>query len=208
MDKNAILEKINSYDQWRHKIEVAPGIFTPGQRDPRAKLAHLKLPDSLAGKRVLDIGTADGFFSFECERRGAPEVVSLDTRPPTGFSIAGDLIGTRAKYVQGSLYDLPSNFEKFDLVLFIDVLYHLTDPVEALRKIRSLCQGELCLTTVFHVDEASTMRFLPFADDYASGSNYWSVSPCCLRQMVDYSGFEVVDFWTFSDRICMWARAK
>lgn len=208
MDTAVILEKINSFTQWRHKIEVAPGIFTPGQRDPKAKLAHLRMPERLDGRRVLDIGAADGFFTFECERRGASEVVSVDTRPPTGFRIAGDLIGTNAKYVQGSLYELPRTLGEFDMVLLIDVLYHLTDPVEALRRIRNLCSGDLCLTTVCHEDEAPTMRFLPFSDDYASGSNYWSVSPSCLREMVNFCGFDVIDCWTFSDRIGMWARAK
>ena len=52
------------------------GIVTPGWSDPKVdKLPHFGLPASMTGMRVLDIGNAEGFFSFEAERRGAAEVV-------------------------------------------------------------------------------------------------------------------------------------
>ena len=59
---------------WWHQIEIAPGIVTPGPDHSAEKLKLFQSPADLTGKRVLDIGAFDGFFSFECERRGAAEV--------------------------------------------------------------------------------------------------------------------------------------
>ena len=66
-----VREKIDSVPHWYHRFEFSPGVTTPGVNNSSAALAALELPDDLSGLRVLDIGARDGFFSFECERRGA-----------------------------------------------------------------------------------------------------------------------------------------
>jgi tRNA (mo5U34)-methyltransferase len=63
--------------RWYHVLEL-PGVTTPGWFDVRATVARVPLPASLAGKRCLDVGTWDGFWAFEMERRGAAEVVAVD----------------------------------------------------------------------------------------------------------------------------------
>jgi tRNA (mo5U34)-methyltransferase len=74
---------IAGHSHWyHHRIELALGIVTPGTNDCEQILASL----DLAGKRVLDIGTWDGFFSFVCERRGAEVVVDYMPAEATGFS--------------------------------------------------------------------------------------------------------------------------
>jgi tRNA (mo5U34)-methyltransferase len=62
---------------WYHTIDLGHGIVTPGVYDHRPLLRYYGIPESLAGKTVLDIGTASGFFAFEFERRGA-SVVATD----------------------------------------------------------------------------------------------------------------------------------
>lgn len=61
---------------WYHTIELAPGIATPGQVDMREAAARA-LPADLSGRRALDVGTFDGFWAYEMERRGA-DVVAID----------------------------------------------------------------------------------------------------------------------------------
>ena len=61
---------------WYHSIELAPGVVTPGQVDLRGLAARV-LPDDLSGLRALDVGTFDGFWAFELERRGA-QVIAID----------------------------------------------------------------------------------------------------------------------------------
>src|SRR5262245_34297053 len=127
-------KRIAAHEHWYHQIEVAPGVVTPGINDSQQILAALRLPERLDGQRVLDIGARDGFFSFECERRGA-EVVAIDSMPPeqTGFPIAKELVGSGVEMLQRNVYDLsPEEFGSFDLILFLGVLYHLRDPMLAL----------------------------------------------------------------------------
>src|ERR1700722_811980 len=64
--------------KWYHVIELGQGTVTPGWFDMRPFVGHYGLPDRLDGLRVLDVGSWDGFWAFEMERRGAAEVVALD----------------------------------------------------------------------------------------------------------------------------------
>jgi len=64
--------------RWWHVMEVAPGVETPGSWDLRPTAELMPWPASLSGARCLDIGTMDGFWAFELERRGAAEVLAID----------------------------------------------------------------------------------------------------------------------------------
>jgi tRNA (mo5U34)-methyltransferase len=112
--------------------------------------AKTQIPSDLTGKRVLDIGAWNGCFSFECERRGASEVVAYGLENPdvTGFNRLKVLLSSKVKYVQGSVYTLsPVPLGEFDLILFFGVLYHLRYPLLALDRIRSVSRGDLLVET-------------------------------------------------------------
>jgi SAM-dependent methyltransferase len=157
---------------WYHTIELAPGVKTPGAVDLRA-VAERILPADLSGKRALDVGTFDGFWAFEMERRGA-EVVALDVErveaaewPPAsrtemerrarewgvelgrGFALASELLGSSARRVICNVYDLSPDAigGPVDFAFSGAILLHLRDPVRALERIRSVLrpQGELRL---------------------------------------------------------------
>jgi 2-polyprenyl-3-methyl-5-hydroxy-6-metoxy-1,4-benzoquinol methylase len=66
-----------STHSWYHTIEFPDGSATPGQFDHRDLVPHYGLPEDLAGKRALDVGSGNGFWAFELEKRGA-DVTSLD----------------------------------------------------------------------------------------------------------------------------------
>ena len=68
---------IGQVSVWRHNITVADGVVTPGTENCYDELKQFRFPDSFAGRRVLDVGCSDGFYSFETERRGAAEVVAV-----------------------------------------------------------------------------------------------------------------------------------
>src|SRR5437763_15483010 len=68
--------------QWYHTLELAPGIVTPGWLDHRPVVQRIPLPQSLVGRRCLDVGTFNGFWAFEMERRGAAEVIGVDVLDP------------------------------------------------------------------------------------------------------------------------------
>jgi 2-polyprenyl-3-methyl-5-hydroxy-6-metoxy-1,4-benzoquinol methylase len=81
------LERLRSFAReayWYHTLEFPEGIQTAGAIQHQPYLHFYGFPPSLAGATVLDVGAADGFFAFECERRGAAEVVAVDNNPADG----------------------------------------------------------------------------------------------------------------------------
>lgn len=76
--------------KWFHAMDLGNGVQTKGIYDPQSRLPLLGLPEDLTGKCVLDIGAWDGFYSFECERRGAESVLATDS-----FCWSGDGWGTK-----------------------------------------------------------------------------------------------------------------
>jgi tRNA (mo5U34)-methyltransferase len=213
IEATTLSDDIASVGSWYHQIELAPGVVTPGVNHSAAALDALALPRDLAGLRVLDIGTRDGFFAFECERRGA-DVVAVDAAPigETGFAVARRRLGSRVHYQQRSLWDLSRATDgTFDVVLCLGLLYHLRDPLAALDLVRSLCRGTLYLETAVlspsasHLfndfsawiadlpafDRVPLMQFLPGRVANDDPSNFWLPNAACLRAMLEESNFVV-----------------
>ena len=144
LNPDEIRRLVESVHHWHHIIQFPHGIASPGAYDPRQLFDRLELPD-LRGKRVLDVGTRDGFFAFSCEWLGA-EVVAIDHTDPanTGFLAARKILGSSVEYVQANVYTLePEKLGSFDVILFLGVLYHLRHPLLALDRLRSLSRGLL-----------------------------------------------------------------
>lgn len=204
---------IAAYPHWYHRIEVRPGIITPGVNDSPGNLQMLQLPADCSGMRVLDIGARDGFFSFELERRGA-DVLAVDYMPAarTGFPIAAQLVGSRVVFRQANIYHLtPAEIGTFDLVLFLGLLYHLPDPIRALRIVRRLCTWRMYLETLviedvmplpdgsepslaaLHERLASIplMQFFPGATRDGDPTNYWGPNVRCVDAMLTETEFRV-----------------
>jgi tRNA (mo5U34)-methyltransferase len=94
MNKKKILAEIKKIKVWHHRINLSEEITTPGLQDTQALLSQISLPNSLKDLRVLDLGARDGFFSFECEKRGAREVVAIDyvDEKVSGFSLCKKIL--------------------------------------------------------------------------------------------------------------------
>ena len=120
--------------------EIFPGISTEGPKPVTAHLDRLQFPARIDGLRVLDIAPWNGFFSFECVRRGAASVTSFGPDDPdkTGFNAVRELLQVedKVKYIQASVYDLtPDVHGTFDIVLFLGLIYHLRHPLLALDRV-------------------------------------------------------------------------
>ena len=159
MDREEIERLVAEHGRWWHEIELAPGLVTPGDDSNRMKLPILDalgLPHDLRGKRALDIGCSDGYFSFELEKRGA-DVVAIDFVPETytGFATARKILGSGVDYRMDNVYNLtPEGYGRFDVVLFLGVLYHLRKPLAALDAIRSVMhEGAQLFVGTMLIDE-------------------------------------------------------
>ena len=226
MNREEKLELIKSRS-WYHSIEIEQGLVTPGAHplpELRQVLEYLKLPARLDGLSVLDIGAWDGFFSFEAERRGARRVVAYDLTPDDyfGFSTARTLLGSRAEYVEGSVYDLSEKVVgRFDVVLFVGVLYHLRYPLLALDRIRDVCDGYLVLeshcldnsvyledgekTTLDQIDPRLSgiplYRFYPGNELNGDYSNWFSPNRRAIEEGLRTAGFRPRLLSEWGDRI-------
>lgn len=184
---------------WFHSIELRPGIVTPGSSGERFTLPHLLLPEDMTGMSVLDIGCWDGFFSFECERRGAKRIVSTDVWESAGrdaFDLAREELRSKAEPVQASVYDLPDalNGERFDLVLFLGVLYHLKHPLLALEQVAACTAPDGLAVIETLVDtkglfERPVMAFYPGAEVNGDPTTWWAPNIPCLSTMLQTVGF-------------------
>ena len=161
-ERAATLAAIAHNPVWYHTLELPGGVTTPGQIDLR-RIAPRLLPPDLHGKRALDVGSFDGFWAFELERRGA-EVVAIDIDrvddaqlPPNnrerierearafgvqmgrGFEIAAELLGSSARRVVCDVSELtPETIGgPVDVAFLGALLIHVRDPVLALERIRS-----------------------------------------------------------------------
>jgi tRNA (mo5U34)-methyltransferase len=129
-----------------HSFRLPDGRLIHGAMDLRLqeeRLASFQLPENLNGKRVLDIGPWDGYYTFEMERRGA-EVVAIDYVDLDTFRTLHKAMNSQAEYLNLDVYELdPTTIGTFDVVLCLGVLYHLKHPLLALERIcavtRDLC---------------------------------------------------------------------
>jgi tRNA (mo5U34)-methyltransferase len=200
--------------RWYHNVELPDGTVTPGWFDLRDQVHHYGLPESLAGKRCLDVGTWDGFWAFEMEKRGAAEVVAIDVDdeasldwPPrrrpqrseagrsAGFRELKERLGSSVERVELSVYDAtPERLGSFDLVFCGSVLIHLRDQLLALERIASVCRGRFVSAEEY--DRLTSL--LPLAlnrwrGDDPSAVVFWRPNLRAWRRMLWSAGFARVE---------------
>lgn len=162
--KKEIIEKVEKVTYWGQSIPLPYGIITPGKVMGNLQtFGKLRLQDDLLGKRVLDVGAFDGYYSFECEKRGA-QVLAIDNlnrmkRPEEiqhshlgnlGFETVKDILDSKVEFRNMDVYDInPEVVGSFDIVLFLGVLYHLKHPALALEKISKVTREQLIIETEY-----------------------------------------------------------
>lgn len=212
---------------WFQNIDLGQGVHTAPDHFlgdyPAFKFARFAqvLPRDLAGASVLDIGCNAGFYSIEMKKRGAGRVLGVDSddRYLAQARLVADELGFEdIEYRKLSVYDVGALGEKFDLVVFMGVLYHLRHPLLALDLIREHVAGDLMLFQTmqqgsrdvlqvpedhpFHVPGTSTppgyfdnpaypkMHFIErsFAHDW---TNWWAPNAACSQAMLRAAGFSI-----------------
>jgi len=206
---------------WYHSIELPGGVVTPGQFDMPSAARRVPLPASLSGRRCLDVGTANGFWAFEMERRGATEVVAIDVdrvggydwpgagegperenferihhNHRRGFEVAHAALGSGVQRRDIRVYDLdPEEVGRFDFTFMGSLLLHLRDPVGAAAAVRRVLEpnGEL-----LSVDSVSPLLTLmhpqqPIARLEAPGwPLWWVMNLAAYRRVFPAAGLEVI----------------
>ena len=199
-------ELVRSVPHWHHRFEIYSGLVTPGTYDPQPLWNRLALEGRVQGKRLLDIGASDGFFTRRLAELGG-DVTAVDFRPKDkhGFQVMETLSGRRFNYEHANIFDLDiERLGQFDIVLFLGVLYHLPDMVRALERLRSLCSSTLLLETHYQsalCPDVAAARY--FKDDSLAGdiTNFWSPNRLCVLDMLHDAGFDAVRDEGWGDRL-------
>ena len=140
---------------WFHNIDLggvmtAPDHFLGDYPAVKWRRFADAIPADLTGKTVLDIGCNAGFYSIQMKLRGASRVLAIDVDPDylRQARFAAQIIGVNIEFAEMSAYDVGSLGGRFDLVLFLGVLYHLRHPLLTLDLIRELDDALGCVLGV------------------------------------------------------------
>jgi len=212
-------ERIRELGSWFHNInlegiETAPNHFLGNYPQVKWRNFSHVIPEDLSGMTVLDIGCNAGFYSLEMKKRGADRVVAIDSdrRYLAQAKLASEVCGYDIELSELSVYEVASLNEKFDLVIFMGVFYHLRHPLLALDRIRDHVCRDLFLfqsmqrgcgetpalkrdypfseTGIFNMEGFPAMYFI---EERYSGdpTNWWIPNRACVEAMLRSSGFEI-----------------
>ncbi len=237
-DKNSvwtpehIRARVEALAPWFHNINLkgvwtAPGHFLGDYPAVKWRGFAGALPTDLAGKTVLDIGCNAGFYAMEMKRRGAARVlgVDYDERYLAQARLAAEIEGLDIEFRRLSVYDVASLGERFDVVFFIGVFYHLRHPLLALDLIHS---HVACDLLVFQSLQRGSGTVAPLQPDYDfwdkkmfddpgypkmhfiensyanDPTNWWSPNRACTEAMLRSAGFEIESHPEEEVYICKW----
>lgn len=217
--RSDLQERVDALAPWFHNIDLG-GVWTAPDHFlgdyPGAKFRRFErgLPD-VSGRTVLDIGCNAGFYSIEMKRRGASRVLGIDSdeRYLAQARLATETLDyDEIEFAKLDVYDVGAIGERFDLVIFMGVLYHLRHPLLALDLIREHVAGDMLL---FQSMQRGSAHVLPLEKDYEfkesdiffesgfpklhfveqkySGdwTNWWVPNRACTEAMLRSAGFEI-----------------
>ena len=219
-------DRIEALGPWFHNINLkgiwtAPDHFLGDYPNQKFQGFAAHLPEDLTGKSVLDIGCNAGFYSMEMKRRGADRVLGIDSdeRYLAQARLAGEALGyDNIEFRKLDVYDVGALGERFDVVIFMGVLYHLRHPLLALDLIREHVAGDLLIfqslqrgsKDLIEVPEdhpfyvPDTLQPPAYFDDPAypklhfvereyahDWTNWWIPNRACAEAMLRASGFTI-----------------
>ncbi|MDP9039783.1 MAG: TIGR04290 family methyltransferase [Acidobacteriota bacterium] len=219
MSDATLAQRIEELGPWFHNLrlgglETAPQHFLGDYPEIKFRSFRDALPSRMDGMSVLDIGCNAGFYSFEMKRRGASRVLGIDTdeRYLRQARFAAEVLGADVEFRRVAVWDVAALGERFDLVIFMGVLYHLRHPLLALDLIHEHVAGDLLLFQSMQRGSRATAEIAldydfnepaPFDDPgfpkmhfiehrYSHDeTNWWVPNRACVEAMLRSSGFAI-----------------
>jgi tRNA (mo5U34)-methyltransferase len=221
LTQDQIRRRVTELGQWFHNLDLggvktAPDHFLGDYPEVKWQRFASSIPDDLTGKSVLDVGCNAGFYSIQMKRRGADRVVGIDTDEKylDQARFAAKVSGAEIEFHKLSVYRVGELREKFDLVLFMGVLYHLRHPLLALELLHEHVVNDLLVAQSMLRGSSESIEVPPdftfwqselFEDEafprmyfiekrYANDpTNWWIPNRACFEAMLRSAGFEILD---------------
>lgn len=222
--------------EWFHNIDLggvhtAPNHFLGDYPSNKWRRFAGAIPRDLHGLSVLDIGCNGGFYSIEMKRRGADRVVAIDYDEAylRQARFAAAACGTEIEFRKLSVYDVARLGERFDIVLFMGVFYHLRHPLLALDLIHEHVARDLFVFQSMHRGSdgvAALAEDYPFGEtdifnrpDYPKlhfvehrysqdGTNWWIPNRACVEALLRSAGFDILEHPEEEVYFCRWRAAE
>jgi tRNA (mo5U34)-methyltransferase len=210
---------INSYQHWYHSIDFGEGVFSKGRKSisGHQREKNQWFPsDFFKDKRILDVGTWDGYYAFYAEQCGASEVIAVDKfvwesrngRSKLGFDIAKKILNSKViDYILDIKDMAPEILGTFDSIIFAGVFYHLKNPFQALEILDRLLNpnGRIMLETTIRNNDIDKpiLEFHPKKSLNNDPTNFWSPNKLCLQLI-----FEEIGNYTIESFIQQGSRAS
>lgn len=221
LSQQATQQRIEELGEWFQNmqlngVQTAPHHFLGDYPEVKWRRFAHAVPKDLRGKTVLDIGCNAGFYSIEMKRRGASRVVAIDH--DAGYlaqaRFAAETNGMEIDFREMDVYSIAQLGERFDVVLFLGVLYHLRHPLLALDLIyehvaadllvfQSLMRGSTAIPRIaqdYPIEESSVFQqpgypVMHFVEhNYAHDpTNWWIPNRACAEAMLRSAGFLIED---------------
>ena len=210
-----VKKMFGSVDWWYHyfKIGNVENTNTKSSLNYQMWVSSI-IPENLENKTVLDIGTADGYYSFLCESRGAKKVVAVDWTEFTGFSILHKVLNSKVEFRKLVIDDSTFGFrnlksrigsideikEKFDVVLLFGVLYHIPSPIMVIQKLFKNTSMLLIASHIIDSKEPAMYYYPEYSLTPGDTTNWWVPTPSCLTDIGKRIGFmksDLVDTFDF-----------
>lgn len=221
LSPNEIKRQVEALGPWFHNLDLngvrtAPEHFLGDYPTVKWSRFANAIPGDLSGCSVLDIGCNAGFYAMQMKRRGAERVVGIDTVDDylAQARFAAGVNGLEIEFRKLSVYDVGALRERFDLVVFMGVLYHLRHPLLALDLVHEHAASDLLLfqsmqrgsdevealetnydfwnVDLFDRPAFPRLHFVErrYADD---PTNWWIPNRACVEAMLRSSGFQMID---------------
>ena len=228
-----IAQEIAALGPWFHNlrlngVETAPEHFLGNYPEIKFDRFRDAIPQDLTGKSVLDIGCNAGFYSLEMKRRGAARVLGIDTDEHylRQARFAADVSGEDIEFRRLAVWDVAQLGERFDLVIFMGVLYHLRHPLLALDLIHEHVAKDLFLFQSMQRGSREIAAISPDYDFNAAApfnepgypkmhfiehryshdeTNWWVPNRACVEAMLRSSGFVIESQPEEEVYVCRWA---
>lgn len=200
MDRELLQSKLAEYTFYQ-TIDLGDGVKTPGRPLGEKQKEVLKLID-LKGKRVVDLGCANGLFVLAAEKRGAEEVIAVDHATKNIEALENIIIphlNSNIKTMTLNVLDFDSEaYGKFDLVIFAGLLYHLRYPFWALKVVRDLLHDRATViveTGIYEDFNTNSLLYCPIPADSnpnsLCGHPYSYFNEKALLETLEYFGIKV-----------------
>jgi tRNA (mo5U34)-methyltransferase len=221
MTTEQIRDRVAALGQWFHNLDLggvktAPDHFLGDYPTVKWERFSAAIPADLHGKSVLDVGCNAGFYSLQMKQRGADRVVGIDSDEKylEQARFAAQVSGAEIEFRKLSVYRVSELKEKFDVVLFMGVLYHLRHPLLALELLHEHAVADLLVAQSMLRGSNETLEVPPdflfweedtFANEkfprmyfienrFANDpTNWWIPNRACFEAMLRSAGFEILD---------------